>query len=302
MDAKLYVLGTGKNEWTWTDYVPHSREDEQNRYRFFVEDIKEDEGERAFDDDDEGAVEQFLEGIRKVLATRKLRMQDSDERGSGGDPTLPFLLVVVDLMEAIYDPESPLGDLESDAAISILLEQGAALGAGVVFLVPEVSKVPSGCEGVIEIEKTTPATNSQLQQYQKLHFRYAEVGVNTFRYIGEADYISQPEHMVALAQRLAQLDVRQGFGANLTNSVLFLPLMGYDSLRELEEDALSKWQDSSLPQYANWLRVRIGLMSGNKPRTRAVDLPDYRNGGDLRAQCAQLRPGRLQGRRRVQGV
>lgn len=267
MDAKLYVLGTRKQEWAWTDFVPHSREDETNRYRFFVEDIKEDEGERAFDDDDEGAVEQFLEGIRKVLATRKLRMQDSDERGSGGDPTLPFLLVVIDLMEAIYDPESPLSDLESDAAISILLEQGAALGAGVVFLVPEGSKVPSGCEGVIEIEKTTPATNSQLQQYQKLHFRYSEVGVNTFRYIGEADYISQPEHMVALAQRLAQLDVRQGFGANLTSSVLFLPLMEYSSLRELEEDALSKWQDSSLPQYANWLRVRIGLMSGNKPRT-----------------------------------
>jgi DNA segregation ATPase FtsK/SpoIIIE-like protein len=267
MDARMYVLASKKQEWLWTDFVPHSREDDQSSYRFFVEDIKEEEGEKAFDDDDEGAVAQFLEGIRKVLATRKIRLVDRDERESGADPTLPFLLVVVDLMDSIYDPGSPLSDLESDAAISILIEQGATLGAGVVFLVPERSKVPSGCEAVVEIERTTPATNSISQQYQKLHFRYAEVGVNSFRYIGEADYISQPEHMVALAQRLAQLDVRQGFGANLTNSVLFLPLMGYGSLRQLEADTIKKWQDSSLPQYANWLRVRIGLMSGNKPRT-----------------------------------
>jgi DNA segregation ATPase FtsK/SpoIIIE-like protein len=267
MDAKLYILATKRQEWTWTDFIPHSRKDDQNQYQFFVEDIKEETGEKAFDDDDEGAVEQFLEGIRKVLATRKIRLQDRDERESGGDPTVPFLLVVVDLIDAMYDSNSPLSDLESDAAVSILLEQGAALGAAIIFLVPERSKVPSGCEGVVEIEKTTPATNSSLQQFQKLHFRYAEVGVNTFRYIGASDYIAQPEHMVALAQRLAQLDVRQGFGANLTNYVPFLPLMNYRSLQELSDDTTSKWQDSTLPKYANWLRVKLGLMSGNKART-----------------------------------
>ncbi len=267
MDARLYVLGTKKEEWAWTDYLPHSQNDDQNQYRFFIEDLKEVTREKAFDDDDEGEVDQFLEGIRKVLATRKIRLQDKDNQETGSDPTLPFLLVVIDLMDAIYDKNSPLDDLESDAAVSILIEQGASLGAAIVFLVPERSKIPSGCESVIEIEKTTPATNSKLQQYQKLHFRYAETGVNSFRYVGGSDYISQPEHMTALAQKLAQLDVRQGFGANLTNTVLFLPMMGYSSLRELEEDTWQKWQDSTLPKFSNWLRVKIGLMSGNKSRT-----------------------------------
>jgi len=247
--------------------LPHSRKDEQSEYLCFVEDIKEDEGEKSFDDDDEGVVEQFLEGIRKTLSQRKIRLQDQEQNEGQEDPTRPFLLVVIDLLEAIEDPDSPLSDLESDAAISILLEQGPTLGAGVVFLVPERSKVPSGCKSVIEIETTTPATNSRSQQFQQLHFRYTEIGVNTHRYVGAADYIGQSEEMVALAEALAQLEVRQGYGANLASTVLFLDLMGYDSLRDLELDTWKNWQDSILPKFANWLRVKVGLMSGNKPRT-----------------------------------
>jgi hypothetical protein len=174
---------------------------------------------------------------------------------------------VVDLLDDASAQDSPLQKLESDAAISILLEEGAMLGAAVVFLVPERSKVPSGCQGVIEFEKTTPATNSKSQQFQRLHFRYAEVGVNTFRYVGEADSIAKPDEMSALAQSLAQLGVRQGFGANLANAVPFLDLMGYSSAHELLKDAWRKWQDSTQPKYGNWLRVKLGLMSGNKPRT-----------------------------------
>jgi hypothetical protein len=269
MDAKLYILASRKREWAWANDLPHSEKDDQSQYLCFVEDVKgDDETEKAFDDDDEGAIAQFLEGIRKILAQRKIRLQDHDQQSeSKEDPTLPFLLVVVDLLEATYDQHSPLTDLEADAAISIILEEGAALGAAVIFLVPERSKIPSGCQGVIEIEKTTPATNSKLQQFQKLHFRYTEVGVNTFRYVGEADYIAKLEEMTALAQALAQLDVRQGYGANLTNSVPFMDLMNYTSLKHLEDETWRKWQDSAQPQFSNWLRAKIGLMSGNKPRT-----------------------------------
>lgn len=268
MDARMYLLATQKHEWAWVEHLPHSQSDEQNQYHCFVEDINESTKEKAFDDDDEGVVEQFLEGIRKTLATRSLRLGDQDKQDSNGsDPTHPFLLVVVDLMDAIYDKTSLLDDLESRAAISILLEQGADLGAAVIFLVPERSKIPSDCEAIIEIEKTTPATNSKLSQQQTLHFRYAETGVNSFRYIGQSDFISKPETMIALAQKLAELDVRQGFGANLNSTVPFLPLMGYGSLQELEADAMRNWEASSLPEYANWLRVKLGLMSGNKPRT-----------------------------------
>src|SRR6185503_4176542 len=133
-----------KKEWAWTDDLPHSQKDEQSQYLCFVEEIKEDKEEKSFDDDEEGVLGQYLEGIRKVLAQRKIRLQERDENQGGGgvDPTLPFLLVVVDLLDSIYDENSPLRDLESDAAISILLEEGAQLGAAVVFLVPERSKVP----------------------------------------------------------------------------------------------------------------------------------------------------------------
>jgi DNA segregation ATPase FtsK/SpoIIIE-like protein len=273
MDARLYVLGSSsKPGWAWTDNLPHSQGEEQQQFRCFVQEIKEEKKENSFGEDDEGELGQFLEGLRKVLAQRKIQLQERGDNEGPGDPTLPFLLVVVDLMDAIYDKESPLSlsYLESDAAMTILLEEGNKLGAAVVFLVPERSKVPSGCQSIIEIEKTTPATNSKVEQeQQKLHFRYAEVDVNSFRYIGEADYIAKPEEMSILAQQLAQLKIRESFGANLTRTVLFLDLMDYKSLQDLKEKTWTSWGLSTEAENANWLRVKIGMMSGNKPRALA---------------------------------
>ncbi|MCB0210681.1 MAG: hypothetical protein KDJ52_15180, partial [Anaerolineae bacterium] len=267
-DARLYFLASKKDEWAWTDFLPHAQDDEQTKARCFLSDIKEEDKEKVFGEDEEGALDKYLEGIRKVLATRKIRMEDRDENQGGKDnPTLPLMVVVVDLLDAMYDPKSPFSDLEADAAISILLEEGAALGASVIFLVPERSKVPSGCQGIIEIERTTPATNSRIAQNEKLHFRYSEVGVNSYRYVGEADAISKPEEMIGLAQMLAQMELRQGFGAGLASAVPFMGLMGYSSMQHLEEETLQNWQHSVEPQFANWLRVKLGLMSGNKPRT-----------------------------------
>ncbi len=267
MDARLHILASRKQEWSWTDNLPHSQDDEQAKFRYFAEESAEKE-KKGGDDEEEGALEQFLEGIRKVLAQRKIQMQEhGDEEKGTVDPTHPFLLVVVDLLDETFTPDSPLNDLESDAAISILLEEGATLGAAVLFLVTGRSKVPSGCTAVLEIERTTPATNSKIEQVQKLHFRYAEVGVNSFRYVGEADYVTKPEQMVNLTKQLAQLRIHENFGANLPNAVPFFSLMGYKSLQDLEEDTWRKWQNSI--QYANWLKVKVGLMSGNKPRTLA---------------------------------
>ncbi len=265
-DAKLYVLAGGRKEWGWTENLPHSRKDDQSQYLCFTEDIKESAEANFFAEDEEGALGQYLEGIRKILAQRKIRLSERDENASGADPTLPFLLMVVDLLDAGGD-DSPLKELESDAAISIMLEEGAQLGAAVVFLVPERSKVPGGCTAVIEIERTTPATNSKIEQVQKLHFRYAEVGVNSFRYVGQADAVGRPEEMLFLSGQLAQLRIREGFGANLNRAVPFMDLMGYGSLKELHDDTWAKWQDSIKPKYGNWLRCKIGMMAGNKPRT-----------------------------------
>ncbi|MCB0165939.1 MAG: hypothetical protein KDI79_17025, partial [Anaerolineae bacterium] len=266
-DTRLYFIASKKDEWAWTDYLPHSQDDEQTKSRCFLSEIKEDDQEKVFGEDEEGALDKYLEGIRKVLAQRKIRLEDRDDNQGKADPTLPFLVVVVDLLDAIYDPKSPLNGLESDAAMSILLEQGAALGAAVIFLVPERSKVPSGCQSVIEIERTTPATNSRIAQNEKLHFRYAEIGVNSYRYVGEADAIAKPDEMVGLAQMLAQMELRQSAGANVASAVPFMSLMGYTSMQHLEDEALQNWHDSTEPQFSNWLRVKLGLMSGNKPRT-----------------------------------
>ena len=114
------------------------------------------------------------------------------------------------------------------------------LGAAVVFLVPERSKVPSGCEGVIEVERTTPATNSRLQDFQRLHFRYAETGINTYRYVGQADAVAQSGEMADLAARLAALEVRQSFGGSLPASVAFHGVHGVSLARRTRSGRLGE--------------------------------------------------------------
>ncbi len=278
MDTRLYILGSNKLGWTWTDNLPHCQGDKPHRY-FVNESQKgtQKKAKKTFGDDEESELDKFLEEIRKELAQRNIKLQDRDEENQSiGDPTLPLLLLVVDLTETIYDQESSLtlDYLEANPAITILLEQGDTLGAAVIFLVPERSKVPSGCLGVIEIEKTAPTTNITIApEQQKLHFRYTEVDINSFRYIGQADYIALPEdnttpdELSILAQRLAELKIRESFGANLTKTVPFFKLMGYDSLQDLEEKTLLNWSQSVAAANANWLRAKVGMMSGNKPRT-----------------------------------
>ncbi len=266
MDAKLYVLGSKRAKWGWVEQLPHSIPDDQNQYCYFLDQKQDDEKQKLFGNEEGSELDQYLEGLRKTLAQRKIRLQDRESE-SKGDPTLPLLLVVIDLLEAIYEPDSPLNDLEADAAVSILIEEGASLGAAVVFLVPERSKVPSGCQAVIEIERTTPATNSRIARAEKLHFRYAETGVNSYRYVGVADYVTDPRQMIGLASRLANTRVQEGFGANLNKSVPFMDLMGYDSMADLDAQCWQNWQISIQKEAANWLTAKLGFMSGNKPRT-----------------------------------
>jgi DNA segregation ATPase FtsK/SpoIIIE-like protein len=266
MDARLYILASEKREWAWTEQLPHCQGDEQSKPQCFVNAIGEQKAD-LLGDDDGNELDQFLEGIRKILAQRKIQLQEHNENAERADPTKPLLLVVIDLLDATYDDSSPLRKIEADSAISIILEEGASLGAAAIFLVPERSKVPSGCRSVIEIEKTSPATSSRSEPKRRLHFRFAETGVNSYRYVGEADCIAEPQVVERLAEDLAELRVRQSAGANLANSVPFLDLMGFQSINELKAATWRNWQNSVRPEQANWLRVKFGLMSGNKPRT-----------------------------------
>ena len=266
-DARLYVVASRRAEWLWTDAAPHCADDETTQYRCFLDDQEEGTEATLRGEEEESSLQRFLEGIRKLLAQRRLQIGESEHNeGQQADPTLPFLLVVVDLLDSAGQG-SPLDELESDAGISILVEDGAALGASVIFLVSERSKIPGGCKSVIEIERTVPATNTKSQGYQKLHFRFAEIGLNTFRYVGEADALPRQQDLIDLAQRLAEVGVRQSAGAGIKSAVPFMELMGYGSMPALRADAWRRWQDTIEPGRADWLRARLGLVAGNKPRT-----------------------------------
>lgn len=266
MDATLYLIASRRADWAWIETVPHAKANEKGQCWCFVNEINRDQEANPFKDEEGNELEQYLEAIRKVLAQRRLRLQEKEEDASGDDPRQPFLLFVVDMLQDAYDPNHDMRKVETDAALSILLEHGGDLGAAVIFLVPERSKVPSGCRAVIEIERSSPSSNQKQAHDSKLFFRYAEQGVNTFRYVGHADVIAASK-MQELATKLSSLTVRQGAGANLTNAVPFLDFMGYKTVLELKHGAAHLWQESAKPEYANWLKVRLGKMAGNKPRT-----------------------------------
>jgi len=258
-DARLYVVAPRRDEWAWAVGLPHCQEGEHGSCVLFTDGLPPPDDN---DDDDADERKRYLEGLRRVLAQRKLRLQQREESEDQNDPTQPFCLLVVDML----DPNSGLQQLVSEPALTILLAEGAALGATVIFLVPERVKGPSGCQAVIEIEEVVPATNSKASRQPQLFFRYAEVGMNSLRYVGVADSVPEVGTMAALADQLSALAIRQGPGAALPSAVSYLGLAGYGSLADLRDDAWKRWRATAGHERARWLRVRLGMLAGNKPR------------------------------------
>jgi DNA segregation ATPase FtsK/SpoIIIE, S-DNA-T family len=265
-DLRLFLCAAHREPWDWAEQLPHCRADEQAPQLFFFDALRAQATAAAVEDVEEsGEEERFFEGLRKLLTQRQIRLQEREASQDQGSPILPFCLIVVDML-ADAGHSSPLSAVESDPAISILLAEGATLGAAVIFLVNERSKAPGGCHAVIETEKTTPNTNSKLAQTLRPYFRYAEIGVNSFRYVGVADQ-ADLALMRQLAAVLATLDMRQGPGSNLPTTVPFLDLEGFRTLTDLRAAAQQRWSLSEqLDERANWLRVPLGRMAGNKTR------------------------------------
>ena len=255
-EANLYVLGLQEawNNWRWLGRMPHCASDRPNEMLSF-----EDEKDRK-NGRERNKVSQFLRNLGGILDERLLRLRDSD---SGADVTLPFMLVVVDLLAAIPD-DSMLADLEMEPAFSLLLEKGHALGAAVIFLVPELGVVPSGCQSVIELIATSP--NQQKGEVNSTTFRYAEVGLNSKRYAGTADRVSSLESLFQYSQHLESLKVRRSYGADLPPSLLMLDMLKVKSIVELRSKTLANWQASRQPDQADWLKVAIGALSGGDVR------------------------------------
>ncbi len=239
IDARLYVVGTpeARKRWEWAVWLPHTN----TRTERYVGD------QMCFDD---VGVTPFWDGIRDELDKRRLRLQDKEE--AGGDVTLPFLLVIVDKLDVTE--ESPLYAAETEAAASIIMQRGPELGAAIIFVVPDATKVPGDCQAVIEVEPIG----------SEMAFRYAEVGLNSNRYIGTADTLDAVRADKEFAYLLKDLAVRRSFGDDITTYVDLLELFNVSRMEELP--ILENWARSRSPEGAEWIKVPLGLMGGNKTR------------------------------------
>jgi type VII secretion EssC-like protein len=239
-DARLFVIGApeAKPQWDWARWLPHAN---TSRNQSGAGD------QLCFEARD---VRRLWDNLQSELERRQLRLADDK---TTVDVTLPFLLVIVDALTE-RDEDSPLQEVQAEAAVSLLMQNGPELGAAILFIVPRVELIPSECRAVIEIES----------MQSQLAMRYAETGVNSPRYVGVADRIdaSRAEH--DLARKLAPLAVRTTYGADLAMAVSLLEMNEAVSVDEIP--VMDYWRSSRKPENSEWLRVPIGVMPGNKVR------------------------------------
>jgi type VII secretion protein EccCb len=249
-DTVLYVAGTSaaRQNWRWAYALPHCKEADKSETLHFENDERPGENEAD-------QMRQFWKNIRIILERRRMRLQDKE---SGADVKLPFLLMVVDVRSPAPD-WSCLHDLESEAAISTILMDGQLLGAGIIFLVPDRAKVPSRCLSIIEVDSHPLDENLAV-------FRYAETGFNSIRYVGETKLVATQEAARDFSRHLEPVDIRRGFGASLASTVTLMEMLGVTSIDQLQELARENWRRSMNPKSADWLYTAVGLLSGDEPR------------------------------------
>jgi DNA segregation ATPase FtsK/SpoIIIE, S-DNA-T family len=249
-DTMLYVAGTSaaRRYWRWAYALPHCKEADKTETLLFEQDERP--GENDVD-----RMRLYWKNIRTILERRRTRLQD---RESGTDVKLPFMLVVVDVRTPA--PKwSALNDIEGEAAISTILMDGQMLGAGIIFLTPDRSQVPSRCNAIIEVD-------DDLEDEESAVFRYAETGFNTVRYVGKAKLVAVQEKAREFSRHLEPLDIRRGYGSTLAATVTLLEMLNINSMDEMQELARENWARSMDPRSADWLYTAVGLLSGNEPR------------------------------------
>jgi type VII secretion protein EccCb len=250
-DTKLYIAGTGeaRGHWRWAYALPHCKKADQTDTLCFEETKKPAENETD-------RMRLFWRELRTVLERRRMRLLDK-EKESAGDVKLPFLMIVVDVLDQAPD-WSCLKDLEVEATISTVLLDGQALGAAIFFLCSDRSKIPSRCSAVIEVD----ANN----QKNSVVFRYAETGFNSARYVGYTTLVPTPDAAREFSRQLSSVDVRRGYGSSLASTVTLLEMLNLSSIENLQQLAAENWRHSKNPNVADWLQTAIGLLSGNEPR------------------------------------
>ena len=179
-DSRLYVIGHpgSHSSWEWAEWLPHC----------IVRGIGDDDDSAGAPPSDQlcfsakgGEVRAFWKRIKRELDQRQVRlneMKDKEEGEGTADITLPFLLIIVDLLGEAPE-NTPLKDVASEDVVATLNRDGPTLGAAIVFLVDEPSKVPGDCQAMVEVAAVG----------EQVVFRYIEAGLNTPRYLGVADLL-----------------------------------------------------------------------------------------------------------------
>jgi S-DNA-T family DNA segregation ATPase FtsK/SpoIIIE len=270
LDARVFVLGTpaAYNSWEWAEWLPHcfSRnigDDDTGRPKEYEQLVFANEKDKV------GA---FWRRIKKELDQRQIRMRDSQEKDKkgGADVTLPFLLVVVDTLGEIPE-NSPLKDVAAEAAVATIIKNGPTLGAAIIFLTNSAGQVPSDCLAMTEVASVG----------ERVVFRYTEVGLNTPRYLGQADQLNAADARQKFAAQIRRLDLVRAFGSDLPRAVTLLQMQSVVEQRKIATvDKLpykEDWEHSIIPKNQEWLSVPIGMLSMKDVRTLVFSAKE---GGD----------------------
>jgi len=247
-DTQLHIIGTRatRNQWEWARPLPHARggqkQGTESRLCF------DDERVRGADDTSTPRLPMVLRELLQTLQTRQQRMSDRE----AGDVTMPFLLVVVDTIGA--DSKSPLKDI-TDRALSMIMAQGAQLGAALIVLTETASEIPSEVQAIVELE--------ELSNDGLMSFRYAETGLNTRRFVGSADALIG-EKMESLVRQLSEYQIRVSAAAALVNAIDFLQMEGVQDIDDLEIER--RWAESRTRERSEWPRVKIGARGSSDMR------------------------------------
>ncbi len=237
-DARLYIIGSPETEaqWQWASWLPHTNTSRNEQGAGDQLSFKASRIRRTWD------------GLQAELERRQVRLAENNKQESF---RLPFLVVVIDLFTS--QPNSPQ-EVETEAAVSLLLKHGRELGAAVIFMVPDYRLIPSECVAVIDVEPSGA----------NLVFRYAEVGVNTTRRDGWGDTIDVQRAEYEFARKLAPLALRSSYGADLPLALSLLDLFGNpESIDKLP--VAENWRKTRAPN-SNWPEVPIGVMLGGRIR------------------------------------
>jgi S-DNA-T family DNA segregation ATPase FtsK/SpoIIIE len=272
IDTRLHVIGYPQAEesWSWTEWLPHC-----NPRDVGIGDTYELERPEKLDQlcfsSDKHEVNEFWNRLKRELDQRQLRMQETDEDDqSGSDISLPLHLVVVDLLGEMPE-NSPLADVASETLVDVINQNGPVLGAAILILANDPAKIPSDCQAMIEVASVGP----------KVVFRYAEVGVNTPRYLGDADLSTASDARQLLAAKIRRLDIRRPFGSDLPHLVDLLQMQSIIEERRIDTvDKLSiqeNWQRSILPENSEWLNAPFGMTSMRDVRSLVFSAKE---GGD----------------------